>query len=106
VAVVAHALRHQDVLATIKERVRFARRRFGRYDLVDFVVVLLSYAVSGGGGPTGWQYGTVQCPAGFPLYPQERRPERDGSVRVVYAARIGHCRPCPRREECQGYGSG
>ncbi len=49
--------------------------------------------------------GTVQCPAGFPLYPQERRPERDGSVRVVYAARIGHCRPCPRREECQGYGT-
>lgn len=49
--------------------------------------------------------GTVQCPAGFPLYPQERRPERDGSVRVVYAARIGHCRPCPRREECQGYGA-
>jgi hypothetical protein len=49
--------------------------------------------------------GTLQCPAGFPLYPQERRPERDGSVRVVYAARIGHCRPCPRREECQGYGT-
>ncbi len=48
--------------------------------------------------------GTLQCPAGCPLYPQERRPERDGSVRVVYAARIGHCRPCPRREECQGYG--
>jgi hypothetical protein len=48
--------------------------------------------------------GTLQCPAGFPLYPQERRPERDGSVRVIYAARIGHCRPCPMREECQGYG--
>jgi len=49
--------------------------------------------------------GTIQCPAGFPLYPQVRRLERDGSVRVVYAARIGHCRPCPRREECQGYGT-
>lgn len=49
--------------------------------------------------------GTVQCPAGFPLYPQERRPERDGSVRVVYAARIGHCRSCPMREACQGYGA-
>jgi len=49
--------------------------------------------------------GTLQCPAGFPLYPQERRPERDGSVRLVYAARIGHCRPCPRRGECQGYGT-
>jgi hypothetical protein len=49
--------------------------------------------------------GTLQCPAGFPLYPQEHRPERDGSVRVVYAARIGHCRPCPMREECKGYGA-
>src|SRR5579859_2363176 len=49
--------------------------------------------------------GTLRCPAGFPLYPQERRPERDGSLRVVYSARIGHCRPCPRREECQGYGT-
>jgi hypothetical protein len=49
--------------------------------------------------------GTLKSPAGFPLYPQERRPERDGSVRVIYAARIGHCRPCPRREECQGYGA-
>lgn len=25
--------------------------------------------------------------------------------RAVYAARVGHCRPCPRREECQGYGA-
>jgi hypothetical protein len=49
--------------------------------------------------------GTLHCPAGFPLYPKARRSERDGSVRVIYAARIGHCRPCPRREECQGYGT-
>jgi hypothetical protein len=45
--------------------------------------------------------GTLRCPADRPLYPQERRPERDGSVRVLYAARIGHCRPCPLREQCQ-----
>ncbi len=49
--------------------------------------------------------GTLRCPAGFPLYPQERRPERDGSLRIVYAARIGHCRPCPLRQDCQGYGT-
>jgi hypothetical protein len=49
--------------------------------------------------------GTLHCPAGFPLYPQERRLERDGSVRVVYAARLGYCRPCSMREECQGYGA-
>jgi hypothetical protein len=45
--------------------------------------------------------GTLQCPANHPLYPQERRPERDGSVRVLYAARIGHCRSCPLRAQCQ-----
>ncbi len=45
--------------------------------------------------------GTLRCPAGCPLYPQERRPEHNGSVRVLYAARISHCRPCPLREQCQ-----
>jgi hypothetical protein len=49
--------------------------------------------------------GTLCCPAGFPLYPQEQRPERDGSLRVVYAARIAQCRPCSLRQECQGYGT-
>ena len=45
--------------------------------------------------------GTLRCPANHPLYPQERRPERDGSVRILYAARIGHCRFCPLRAQCQ-----
>jgi hypothetical protein len=45
--------------------------------------------------------GTLRCPANRPLYAQERRPERDGSLRVLYAGRIGHCRTCPLREQCQ-----
>jgi hypothetical protein len=45
--------------------------------------------------------GTLLCPAGRPLYAQERRPERDGSLRVLYAARIGHCRSCSLRARCQ-----
>jgi hypothetical protein len=45
--------------------------------------------------------GTLRCPAGQPMYAQERRPERDGSLRVLYAARIGHCRACSLREQCQ-----
>jgi hypothetical protein len=49
--------------------------------------------------------GTLRCPANHPLYPQERRPERDGSLRVLYAARIGHCRSCPLRSQCQESGS-
>ena len=49
--------------------------------------------------------GTLRCPAGKPLHPQERRREADGSLRVVYAASIRHCRPCPLREQCQWNGS-
>ncbi len=39
-------LRKLDVLTKICEQVRFARRRFGRYDVIDFLAVLFSYAVS------------------------------------------------------------
>jgi hypothetical protein len=49
--------------------------------------------------------GTLRCPAGAPLYATERRPERDGSVRLLYSARIGACRTCALREACQGYGA-
>jgi hypothetical protein len=45
--------------------------------------------------------GSLLCPANHPLYPQERRPERDGSYRLLYAARIGDCRNCELRAQCQ-----
>ncbi len=48
--------------------------------------------------------GTLRCPAGQSLLVQERRPEADGSLRVVYAASIRHCRSCPLREQCQWEG--
>lgn len=40
-------LQRQGVLAALAEQLRFARRRFGRYELIDFVAVLLGYAISG-----------------------------------------------------------
>jgi hypothetical protein len=49
--------------------------------------------------------GTLQCPAGQSLHVHERRREADGSLRVVYAASIRSCRPCPLREQCQWNGS-
>lgn len=49
--------------------------------------------------------GTLRCPAGNTLTPQEHRRETDGSLRVVYAASIRCCRPCPLREQCQWNGS-
>ncbi len=49
--------------------------------------------------------GTLRCPAGSTLTPQERRPEADGSLRLVYAASIRSCRFCELREQCQRNGS-
>ena len=43
----AHVLTHTEMLKTIQEQVRFARARFGTYDLIDFAAVLIGYAVSG-----------------------------------------------------------
>jgi hypothetical protein len=48
--------------------------------------------------------GTLRCPAGHPLYAEARRPEPNGTVRVLYAARVADCRGCPLRQQCQGYG--
>ena len=47
VVLLARYLKQQGVLEAINERVRFARRRFGRYKVIDFLVVLFGYAISG-----------------------------------------------------------
>src|SRR5437667_5859689 len=46
VLIVGH-LRKQKDLDAITQRVRFARRRFGRYEVLDFLAVLFGYAMSG-----------------------------------------------------------
>ncbi len=46
VLMTAH-LRKYDVLNKISERVRFARRRFGQYEVIDFLAILFGYAISG-----------------------------------------------------------
>src|SRR6266699_6805301 len=46
IILMAHHLQRQEVLPAIEEQVRFARRRFGRHDVIDFVAVLFGYAVS------------------------------------------------------------
>ena len=48
--------------------------------------------------------GTLSCPAGKTLHPPEQRIEHDGSLRVLYAARIGDGRVCPWRAPCQWHG--
>ena len=46
VLLTAHLHKH-NVLSKITERVRFARKRFGRYDVIDFLAVLFGYTISG-----------------------------------------------------------
>jgi len=43
----AQILSQTGILPAIAERVRFARARMGSYDLIDFVVVLIGYPLSG-----------------------------------------------------------
>src|SRR2546421_7566978 len=47
VALIVGHLRNQGILTKICERVRFARRRFGHYEVIDFLAVLFGYAISG-----------------------------------------------------------
>jgi hypothetical protein len=47
VTLMAAYLRKHGILSKVSERVRFARRRFGHYEVIDFVAVLFGYAISG-----------------------------------------------------------
>jgi hypothetical protein len=49
--------------------------------------------------------GTLRCPAGQALCATEERREADGTLRLVSAARISHCRGCQLREQCQWHGA-
>jgi hypothetical protein len=48
--------------------------------------------------------GMLHCPDGKTLRPTEQRREADGSLRVLYSARIRECRGCPKRAQCQWNG--
>ncbi len=47
VTLLARYLCKHDVLTKITECVHFARRRFGHYEVIDFLAVLFGYAISG-----------------------------------------------------------
>lgn len=47
VALIAHHLTRLGLLDGMGQRVQFARPRFGQYEVIDFVGVLIGYAVSG-----------------------------------------------------------
>lgn len=46
VVLISKYLRAQGVFKKINEQVRFARKRFGRYEIIDFLAVLFGYVIS------------------------------------------------------------
>lgn len=86
VAVFAQVLTHTGMLKTIQERVRFARARFGQYDLIDFVVVLIGYILSG--EPTLLAFYERLAPWASPfmaLFGRDRLPHRSTLSRSLAA---------------------
>ena len=86
VTVIAHFLKQQGTLSALQEQVRFARRRFGHYDLIDFVAVLLGYALSGERTLETF-YERVQpfAPAFMALFGRARLPHRSTLSRFLAA---------------------
>ena len=84
VALTAQHLRKQGILSAIGERVRFARRRFGHYDVIDFVAVLFGYAISGERTLEVF-YQRLQpfAPAFMALFGRERLPSRSTLSRFL-----------------------
>src|SRR6266851_1561599 len=86
ITLMAHHLQHQGVLAAIEEQVRFARRRFGRYEVIDFVAVLFGYAVSGEGTLEAFYERLHPFAAAFmALFGRDRLPARSTLSRFLTA---------------------
>lgn len=86
VAAFAHVLIYTGVLKMIQEQVRFARARFGQYDLIDFVVVLIGYILSG--EPTLLAFYERLAPWAEPfmaLFGRNRLPHRSTLSRLLAA---------------------
>ena len=84
VVLVVEHLRKQGVLAAIDERVRFARRRFGHYEVIDFLAVLFGYAISG--EPTLEAFYEQLAPFAEPfmaLFNREQLPSRSALSRFL-----------------------
>jgi hypothetical protein len=81
-----HSLRKQNVLSAITERVRFARRRFGHYEVVDFVAVLFGYAISGERTLEAfYEHLSPFAPAFMALFGRDRLPARSTLSRFLAA---------------------
>ncbi|MDQ2903151.1 MAG: hypothetical protein M3Y81_06300 [Chloroflexota bacterium] len=86
VVLVVTYLKKQGVLTKLCEQVRFTRKRFGRYELVDFLAVLFGYAISGERTLEAF-YESLQPFAGpfMALIERDRLPSRSALSRFLAA---------------------
>ena len=84
VTLIAHYLQCQGVLAEISEQVRFARRRFGRDEVIDFLAVLFGYAISGERTlETFYEYRQPWADAFMALFGRDHLPARSTLSRFL-----------------------
>jgi len=86
VVLMSRYLQKHGILSKINEQVRFARKRFGRYEVIDFVVVLIGYVVSG--EPTLLAFYERLAPWASPfmaLFGRDRLPHRSTLSRFLAA---------------------
>src|SRR5512135_3343341 len=85
-ALIIEHLRKQGVLTKICERVRFARRRFGRYEAIDFLAVLFGYAISGEGTLEAFYEALLPVASPFmALFGRDQLPSRSALSRWLAA---------------------
>jgi hypothetical protein len=86
VVLLVQHLRQQGVLSALSQQVRFARRRFGHYEVIDFVAVLFGYAISGERTLEAF-YERLHpfAPAFMALFGRERLPARSTLSRFLAA---------------------
>src|SRR5712692_922215 len=84
VALIIPYLRKQGVLSAISSQVRLARRRFGHYEVIDFLAVLFGYAISS--ERTLEEFYEQLLPLAQPfmaLFDRERLPSRSALSRFL-----------------------
>jgi len=86
VAVMAHYLSHLALLEKIMLEVRFSRKRFGTYDTIDFLCVLIGYTLSGEATLKGF-YERLQpfAPPCMALFGRSELPSRAALSRFLSA---------------------
>jgi hypothetical protein len=89
VTLIARYLRKQGVLSKVNERVRFTRRRFGHYEVIDFLAVLFGYAISGERTLEAFYERLQPCAVPFmALFERDRLPARSTLSRFLAALTV------------------